>query len=80
MQIMAEKGLVKRDESRRTHVYMPAVPAERTQRSLVRELVDRVFEGSAQKLVMRALSDQRISKEELGQIRQLLDEIDKDKP
>ena len=80
MQIMTEKGLVKRDESGRTHIYRPAAPAERTQKHLVREIVNRAFQGSSQKLVMQALSDRRISKQELDEIRRLLDELGEGKP
>jgi predicted transcriptional regulator len=79
MQIMVEKGLVKRDESRRTHVYRPAVPAERTQKHLVKELVNRAFQGSARKLVMQALSERSVSREELDEIRALLDELEEGK-
>ena len=56
MQIMAEKRLVSRDESARTHVYSAAVGQEQTQRELVKDLVDRAFGGSAATLVLRALS------------------------
>jgi predicted transcriptional regulator len=76
MQIMHEKGLVVRDESQRSHVYRPRVAAEKTQRQLVADLLDRAFEGSAKKLVMQALSAKKISAEELVQIRALLDEIE----
>ena len=76
MQIMLEKGLLDRDESQRSHVYRPAVPAEKTQRQLVSDLIDRAFEGSARKLVMQALSSQKTSPEELQEIRSLLDEIE----
>ena len=76
MQIMHDKRLLDRDESQRSHVYRPAVPAEKTQRQLVSDLIDRAFEGSARKLVMQALSSHRASPEELKQIRSLLDEID----
>lgn len=76
MQIMLEKGLVDRDESRRTHVYRPRVPEEKTQRQLVGDLIERAFSGSAQKLVMQALSAKQVSAEELEQIRALLDEIE----
>ena len=76
MQIMAEKGLVNRDESQRTHVYKPAAPAERTQKHLVAELVDWAFQGSAQKLILQALSQRNVSREELDEIRALLDELD----
>ena len=77
MQIMIEKGLVVRDESRWSHVYEVAVPAEETQRQLVRDLLDRAFRGSAQQLVVQALSARRASREELGEIRRLIDELEK---
>ena len=80
MQIMTAKGLLERDESRRTHVYRPALAAEKTQRQLVGDLLDRAFDGSAQKLVMQALSTKRVSAEELIQIRSLLDAIERGDP
>ncbi|NQU19977.1 MAG: BlaI/MecI/CopY family transcriptional regulator [Candidatus Nealsonbacteria bacterium] len=80
MQIMTEKGLLTRDESRRTHVYRPMVPAEATQRQLVGDLLDRAFDGSAEKLVMHALSAKKVSTEELSQIRSLLDTLEREEP
>ena len=77
MQIMHDKGLLVRDESQRSHVYQPRVPAEKTQRQLVTDLLERAFEGSARNLVMQALSAKRVSPEELAQIRALLDEIER---
>ncbi len=74
MQIMTGKGLVRRDEESRSHVYRAAAPREKTQRRIVRELLDRVFGGSARALVMHALSARPTSPEELAQIRRLLDE------
>jgi BlaI family transcriptional regulator, penicillinase repressor len=74
MQIMADKGLVTRDESARTHVYAARVSQEQTQRQLVNDLVDRAFGGSAAELVLRALSDARTSAEDLREIRKLIDE------
>jgi predicted transcriptional regulator len=73
LQIMAEKGLVTRDERERTHVYHPRVSEDQTQRQLVRDLLDRAFGGSSSKLVMQALATKRASAEELGEIRRLLD-------
>src|SRR6476469_1009563 len=73
LQIMTEKGLVRRDESERTHVYQPRLSEEQTQRQLVRDLVDRAFGGSATKLVMQSLSARRTTPEELGEIRKLID-------
>ncbi len=73
MQNMAEKGLVRRDVSLRTHVYAPAFTEEQTQRQLVTDLLDRVFDGSAAKLVMQALAAAKTSPKELAEIRKLLD-------
>ena len=75
LQIMADKGLVVRDESQRTHVYAARQKQEQTQRQLVRDLLDRAFDGSAAQLVMQALSAKRAKPEELEQIRKLLDEM-----
>lgn len=80
MQIMAEKGLVRRDESARTHVYTARFSRERTQRQLVSDLVDRAFGGSAAALVMQALSTQAPSDEELREIRRLVAEYGGGKP
>src|SRR3954463_5217389 len=73
LQIMAQKGLVRRDEADRTHVYQARLTEEQTQRQLVRDLVDRAFGGSASKLVMQALSARRAPPEELGEIRKLIE-------
>ena len=74
MQIMAEKGLVTRDESARTHIYTARVSRDRTLRQLVNDLIDRAFGGSAAALVLQALSAQPTSEQELGEIRRLIDE------
>lgn len=73
LQIMTEKGLVRRDVSDRTHVYHAKWSEEQTQRQLVRDLLDRAFGGSSSKLVMQALSARRASPEELNEIRRLLE-------
>ena len=78
MQIMAEKGLVRRDERQRAHVYAARLAEGETQRQLVGDLLARAFGGSASKLVMHALASQRASDEELAQIRQLLDEFEQE--
>jgi predicted transcriptional regulator len=77
LQIMTDKGLVRRDDRERTHVYEAVLPAEATQRQLVRDLLDRAFGGSATQLVMQALSAERASKSDLAEIRKLLDELEK---
>jgi len=76
LQIMAEKGLVDRDESQRAHLYTARLAAEQTQTQLVRDLLDRAFEGSATRLVMRALSSRSATPEELAEIRELLDQLE----
>ena len=74
MQIMAEKGLVVRDESSRTHVYAPRASRDDTQRQLVSDLVDRAFGGSATALVLQALAAHPTSEEELREIQRLIGE------
>ncbi|HEX8434065.1 BlaI/MecI/CopY family transcriptional regulator [Archangium sp.] len=73
LQNMAEKGLVRRDERERTHVYEAAITERKTQRDLLRDLMDRAFGGSTASLVIQALSVKRASPEELEEIRKLLD-------
>ena len=73
MQIMTEKGLVKRDDSTRSHVYKPTSSEDKMQKQLVTDLLDKVFAGSAAKLVLQALDTGKASPEELAEIRQLLD-------
>ena len=73
LQIMAEKRLVTRDESARTHVYTAAFSQQQTQKQLVVDLLNRAFDGSAAKLVLQALSSGTASKEELAEIRKLID-------
>lgn len=76
LQIMAEKGLVTRDESQRAHLYVARLPEEQTQKQLVGDLLDRAFDGSAARLVLRALSSRPSTPEELAEIRELLDELE----
>jgi BlaI family penicillinase repressor len=77
LQIMAEKGLVRRDEKQRAHVYEAAQPKEATQRQLADDLLTRAFNGSAQSLMMGALAAGKTSKKELSELRKLLDEYEK---
>jgi BlaI family penicillinase repressor len=77
MQIMCEKGLLTRDESDRSHVYRAARSEGQTQRQVIRHLLERVFSGSAPKLVMQALAAKRATPAELAEIRRLLDEMEK---
>jgi predicted transcriptional regulator len=78
MQIMTEKELLERDETHKAHVYTPRLPQEHTQKHLVGDLLDRAFDGSASKLVLRALSDRPASQEEIDEIRRLLDNLAND--
>lgn len=80
MQIMAHKGLVLRDESRRSHVYRPTVERTAMQRRWVDDLLDRAFGGSTSALVLRALSSRRASSDELAEIRAMLDELEPTEP
>jgi predicted transcriptional regulator len=78
LQIMTEKGLVRRDERQRAHVYEARLAQEQTQRQLVGDLLERAFDGSATNLVMQALATKKkASAEELSQIRQILDEFER---
>ena len=79
MQIMHEKGLVKRDESMRTHVYQAAVNREKTQKHLLDKMIDSLFGGSSTQLVLQALGsgEQKISSEELEKIQALLNDLRK---
>jgi BlaI family transcriptional regulator, penicillinase repressor len=77
MQIMTDKGLVERDESCRPQLYRPCLPREQTQRQLVKDLADRAFGGSAKRLVMQALEEQKASPSELAQIEKLLNRLER---
>ncbi len=78
LQIMTEKGLVKRDDSQRPQVYSGRLTQEQTQRQLVNDLLARAFDGSAKRLVMQALATKEASDEDLAQIEQLLDKLEGD--
>lgn len=76
MQIMTDKQLVKRNDENRTHIYQANVSEENTQKQMLDKFLDIAFKGSASKLVMQALGNHKTSKEELEQIRKLLDKIE----
>ena len=76
MQIMNEKGLVRRDDSMRTHVYQAAVNKERTQKHLLNKMIDSLFGGSPTQLVIQALgNNHKASPEEIEKIQRLLDNL-----
>jgi BlaI family penicillinase repressor len=74
MQIMTVKGLVRRNEEQRAHVYEAEQPAEKTKRQIAADMLQRVFDGSARELMLHALAGQRSSKSEIEELRQILDE------
>jgi len=74
MQNMAVKGLLRRDESSRSHVYEVATPREKVRRSLVKEMVTRLFEGSVRDLVVNALGARKVTPAELREIRKIIDD------
>jgi len=77
MQIMSSKGLVRRDEKQRAHVYQASLPYELTQKHLAGDLLTRGFQGSAALLMQGALSSRKTSKAELAELRKLLDRYEK---
>ncbi len=76
LQIMTDKGLVERDDSRRPQVYRARLAQEQTQRQLLDDLLDRAFGGSAKDLVMQALASKEASEEELAHVERLLDKLE----
>lgn len=77
MQIMFEKGIVKRDDSSKTHIYRANVTKENTQQQFVGKMIHSLFGGSSTQLVMQALGNQTPNKEELEEIQKLLDNLKK---
>ncbi|MCX2740671.1 BlaI/MecI/CopY family transcriptional regulator [Pontibacter anaerobius] len=76
MQLMTEKGMLEADKSSRSHIFKPLLQEEDTQQQLLSRFLDTAFRGSASKLVMQALGNSRTSKEELDEIRNLLDKLE----
>lgn len=77
LQIMTEKNLVERDETNRAHVYRAGAPAEKTKRQLAGDVLQRVFEGSASQLMLHALAGHKASRDEIEELRRLLDEYER---
>jgi predicted transcriptional regulator len=78
MQVMAEKGLLTRNDRYRSHVYDTKHPRDRTQRRLITNLIERAFAGSAKNLVLGALSTRAVSKTELAEIRRMLQQFEEE--
>jgi BlaI family penicillinase repressor len=79
LQIMTAKRLVRRNENERAHVYVAGAPAAQTKRQLAGDMLQRVFEGSASELMMHALAGKRSSRQEIDELRRLLDEYERDR-
>lgn len=75
MQIMNEKGLVKRDDSVKTHIYQPAVSKEKTQKYMLGKMINTLFGGSASQLVIQALGNHKATADELEEIQKLLTDM-----
>lgn len=76
LSVMLDKGLLKRDDDAKPQVYRPASPQQRTQKRMLGDLIDKVYDGSSAALMMHALSSKKASAEELQQIRDLLDQME----
>lgn len=79
MQVMTEKGLLKRDTSQKTHIYEAAIRADMLQEDVVDKVVNTLFAGSSLNLVMHALGNKPTSKEDLDQIKELIKKLEKEK-
>ena len=77
MQIMTAKGLVTRREDQRAHVYVAGEPAEKTKQQFAEDMLQRVFQGSASELMLHALAGRHSSKEDLKELRRLLDDYER---
>lgn len=80
MQIMADKGLVDRDDTVRPQIYRPRYSEDRTQKQILTDLIQRVYGGSVKALVLHAVGTQKPSAEDLEKIRKLLERFEGDKP
>lgn len=76
MQIMFEKGLVTREKSGKTHLYTAAVTEEQTQSQMLDRFIDKVFKGSAARLMMQALGSKKASPSEVEELRKMLDHLE----
>ncbi len=78
MQIMVEKGIVDRDTSKRIHIYKPLIPQSSVENNLINKLRQKIFRGSASRLVIGALSSEPVSEEELEEIKEFLENFSRD--
>jgi BlaI family transcriptional regulator, penicillinase repressor len=78
MQIMTDKGLVERDEQGKAHLYRAAVPQNETRKGLVKDLLEKVFRGSAMELMQHILETKKTSPEEIKEIRRMINKAEKE--
>ena len=76
LSVMLQKGLVTRTENERPHVYRPKVSRKAAGKRMLKDLVEKIYEGSAMSLVMQALTSEKPSPEEIEEVRQLLNEME----
>lgn len=76
LSVMLQKGMVKRDEDAQPHVYRPAVTQAKTGKRMLDDLIEKVYDGSAMSLVLQALSSGKATKEELAEVRRVLDRME----
>ena len=76
LSVMLQKGLVKRDENAQPHVYRPAITQAKTGKRMLDDLIEKVYDGSAMSLVLQALSSGKATKEELAEVRRVLDQME----
>jgi predicted transcriptional regulator len=74
--VMMQKGLVKRDEEAHPHVYRPAITRAKTGKRMLDDLIEKVYDGSAMGLVLQALSSGKATKQELDEVRRILDQME----
>jgi BlaI family penicillinase repressor len=79
MQVMTERGMLKRDETHMTHVYYPLMEEEKTMGSILERFVDSVYDGSISNLLITFVNNNKSSAEELKKVKELLKKLDKDK-
>ena len=80
LSIMLDKGLVRRDEDAQPHIYRPVQSREKTGKLMVRDIVDKVYDGATMSLVLQALASSRATSAELAEVRKLLDELERNSP
>jgi len=76
LSVMLDKGLVKRDEKASPHVYRPALTREKAGKRMLSDLIEKVYDGAAMSLVLQALASSAATKDELDEVRRMLDQME----